>query len=361
MALLAALSVLVAACSNPATPDPPPKPVRIVVRHDGTTRTYRVPVGTTIAQVLAKAKVEPAEGQLRSAGTKAPLGPNGNRAAIRLHGRPATTRTILVRASTLEVVDGSDTTEGTHTERRALAPEGLPKALQYVQFPGVPGREEVVLGDRSDEVVSRRTLTPAVPAHRATGPVLALTFDDGPDPSTTPEILRILEAKGVVATFCQVGTSVDAHPELTRRITDAGHQLCNHTQHHVEGLEAKPAATIESEIAGGKQAIVDGGAEAVPFYRPPGGSLAPVIYDAAAKHHESVLYWSIDPRDWKRPPPGDIVSSVVTQLRPGAIILLHDGGGDRSSTVAALPAIIDFARALGYTFTAPLSNRPQVG
>ena len=114
-------------------------------------------------------------------------------------------------------------------------------------------------------------------------------------------------------------------------------------------------------MGGGRQAIVDATGEPPAFYRPPGGSLGPAIYDVAAEQDEHVLYWSIDPRDWKAPPADAIVATVVDALGPGGIILLHDGGGNRDATLAALPRIIDAARAQGYTFVAPISGRPQVG
>ena len=116
-----------------------------------------------------------------------------------------------------------------------------------------------------------------------------------------------------------------------------------------------------SRAEGGRDAIVDVTGEPPAFYRPPGGSLGPIIYEVAGANDEAVLYWSIDPQDWKKPTAEELVVTVLSQLKPGGIILLHDGGGDREATLAALPAIIDGARAQGYTFVAPISRRPQVG
>lgn len=336
-------------------------PVDVTVVHGARHVTVPVASGRSVADAVALAHVDPHDGQVVSARSHRALGPNGRSVQYQLHGRQVPRTRALRSAATIRVVDGTDTVEATKVVRRALPPGGLPNALQYVQFAGRPGVQEVTVGVRSGEAVTRRTVTPAEPAHRATGKVLSLTFDDGPDPSSTPRILAILKAKKVHATFCQVGTQVEANPKLVAQITNAGHQLCNHTQHHVEGLETKPRGTIDAELAQGRAAITDAAGAAPPFYRPPGGSLAPVIYDAAHQHGEVVLYWSIDPRDWKRPAPADLAAAVVQNLKPGGIILLHDGGGNRESTIAALPAIIDFAHALGYTFTAPISLRSQVG
>jgi peptidoglycan/xylan/chitin deacetylase (PgdA/CDA1 family) len=317
--------------------------------------------GRTVGDALDKAKVTGTEGQVLAATSKAPLGPNGNAATYLIDGAAASRAEVIEAPTTIEVVDGEDSVEPTKTVRRPQAVTGLPNALQYVQFAGRPGVEDATIGTKSGEVVATTTITPAVPAHRATGKVLALTFDDGPHADFTPRILAILEEKGVPATFCAIGTQVEAHPELVQQIVDGGHQMCNHTLDHVEGLEARPHDEVEHEVEGGRDAIVDATGEPPPYYRPPGGSLGPAIYEAAAEHDEAVLYWSIDPRDWKKPSRDELVSAVIDQLVPGGIILLHDGGGDREATVAALPAIIDAARARGYTFVAPISGRPQVG
>lgn len=345
--------------STLALPEPPTIGVQIV--HGEQERAVRTFAGASVGAVLAAADVEPAEGQVRSVVEGEALGPNGHAARIEVDGDPATIEDRAADAATITVVDGDDTTERTETSTRPLAAGGLPDVLQHVHASGRPGTEEVVAGERSGEVVSTRTIEPPVPAHRATGKVLALTFDDGPDPTWTPQVLDILAAEGVTATFCMVGRSVDAHPELVERIAAEGHQLCNHTVNHVVDLGAQPASTIDAEIAGASDRIAAAAGKPPAFYRPPGGTMADSVTQAAAALDERLLYWSVDPRDWKRPPADELLVTVVSQFEPGAIIVLHDGGGDRRSTVEALPGIIEYARALGYTFTPPVSGRPQVG
>ena len=355
---MAVIAAFLAACSSSA---PPPPPIAVTVVHDGDITRVRAPSGSTIGDAVDQAKVEAIEGQELSVKTKEPLGANGNEPTYLVDGAAVNRAEVLSGPTTIEVVDGEDTTETTEVVRREQAVTGLPNALEYVQFAGKPGVEDATVGTKSGETVSATTITPAVPAHRATGKVVALTFDDGPHPDFTPKVLDILKAKKVPATFCAIGTMVQKHPELAKRIVGEGHQLCNHTLDHVEGLESEPRETVVAQMDGGRDAIVDATGEAPAFYRPPGGSLGPVIYEEAADHDEDVLYWSIDPRDWQKPTPDELVLNVISQLKPGGIILLHDGGGNREATIAALPKIIDEARKLGYTFTAPISSRPQVG
>jgi peptidoglycan/xylan/chitin deacetylase (PgdA/CDA1 family) len=329
--------------------------------HDGATTNVRVGSGRTVGDAIDKSGVKGREGQELAVKSKEPIGPNGNEVAYLIDGVEASRAEVIDAATTIEVVDGEDSVEPTKTVRREQAVTGLPNALEYVQHAGKPGVEDATVGTKSGETVSAVTITPAVPAHRSTGKVLALTFDDGPSPTYTPQVLDILDEKGVPATFCMIGSQVEARPELVQEVVDGGHQLCNHTLNHVEGLEDDPRETVEAEMGGGRDAIADAVGDPPSFYRPPGGSLGPVIYEVAEADEEAVLYWSIDPRDWKQPSTDDLVSSVINQLKPGGIILLHDGGGNRDATIAALPSIIDYARALGYTFVAPISGRPQVG
>lgn len=358
--LVTALAVLAAGCASPVSIDPP-EPVAVTVEHGDETSVASVLPGTSVGAVLAQVGLTGVDGQVLSAAKKEPIGPNGDLATIQMGGRSVDAATLVRAASTIEVIDGTDTVEDTERLERPMDPAPLPDALQHVYAPGEPGLEEVVVGVESGEVVSRTTLIPAVDPHQATGKVMALTFDDGPDPTWTPQVLDILKAKGVTATFCTVGTMVEAHPELLQRIVDEGHLLCNHTQNHQVGLDSEPAEIIAAEFDGGAGAIEDAVGTRAPYYRPPGGSLGPAIYEAAAERDEQVLYWSIDPTDWKRPEPLVIALTVISQFEPGGIILLHDGGGNREHTVTALPLIIDFATAQGYTFTAPISRRSQVG
>jgi peptidoglycan-N-acetylglucosamine deacetylase len=186
---------------------------------------------------------------------------------------------------------------------------------------------------------------------------VALTFDDGPGP-WTPAVLDVLQQAQVKATFFVVGTSVAADPEMLRRVLADGHALGNHTWSH----KIPSAATgwnrtaLAGEIERTSQVILNSVGRKPCLFRPPGGVVkgADKVSRAAGL---SVILWSVDTRDWADRPAGAEDFAKVIRKRAAAglaeehpVILLHDGGGDRAATVAALPGIIEDYRAHGYRF-----------
>ncbi|MFJ1702427.1 polysaccharide deacetylase family protein [Kitasatospora sp. NPDC088346] len=200
---------------------------------------------------------------------------------------------------------------------------------------------------------------PAVALVRSTatgGRSVALTFDDGPGPATGP-ILDLLAQYHVRATFCMVGTNAAANPALVRRIVAEGHRLCDHTVHHPQPLHALSHDRQVQEITAAKDMILDaaGAGTPVTWFRAPGGDFTAENEQIAARAGMRSLSWSVDPRDWSRPGTAAIVSAVQRGLRPGGVVLMHDGGGDRSQTVAALRLLLPWLTAQGYCFDLPAS------
>jgi peptidoglycan/xylan/chitin deacetylase (PgdA/CDA1 family) len=197
----------------------------------------------------------------------------------------------------------------------------------------------------SDPGTPPRPLIVSVAAGR-----VALTVDDGPDPRWTPELLDLLRARGVHATFCVVGEQVRAHPDLVRRIVAEGHTLCDHTETHDKHLPRRSRATIEREVRSAYDDIVavSGGVRPA-LFRAPGGNWSPAVIAEAAKLGMRPLDWSVDPRDWSRPGTAAI-AAVVSAAPSGSIVLVHDGGGDRSQTIAALRTAIPALQARGLQF-----------
>ena len=188
---------------------------------------------------------------------------------------------------------------------------------------------------------------------------VALTFDDGPDPRWTPQVLAVLQRHGAVATFCMVEHNAAAHPALVKQVVDAGMRLCDHSRTHDEQLPDRAPEKIEDEVvaAGTDLSTVAGGAP-VEWYRAPGGNWSPEIAELSADHGMQPLGWNVDPRDWERPGADAIVAAVQREMHEqapdGAIILLHDGGGARDGTVAALEQLIPWLAAQGYQFGFPV-------
>jgi peptidoglycan-N-acetylglucosamine deacetylase len=178
---------------------------------------------------------------------------------------------------------------------------------------------------------------------------VVLTFDDGPDPAYTPLILDVLAKYDAKATFFEVGRSVAKHPALTKRIHDAGHSVQNHTWTHAD-LRHVSAASFRQQVASTDQAIRAHTGSTPKCLRPPYGGVNPTVRQRATALGKDLVVWDIDSRDWTKPGTAAIVKRVVGGVRSGSVILMHDGGGNRSQTVAALPTILKALKAQGYGF-----------
>ena len=174
--------------------------------------------------------------------------------------------------------------------------------------------------------------------------VFALTFDDGPDPTWTPQVLKILKEKKAPATFFMVGKMVRAWAPTGKLVVAAGHPIGGHTWTHPMKTKS-PAMEIERTNAMLKEKL-----GVVPtLFRPPYGMLKNGLAREASKRSEDVILWSADTNDWnKHTSSAQIKARVLNNLTPGGIALMHDGGGNRARTVAALPGIIDGIRNRGY-------------
>lgn len=174
---------------------------------------------------------------------------------------------------------------------------------------------------------------------------VALTFDDGPEESYTPDILKLLSEHRAHATFFVIGDHAQAFPGLLRQIRLLGNEIGNHTQSHGPG---KLVTRQEIEACDTRVRQATGFA---PLYlRPPGGHMSERIFELARASHHIVVMWNVDARDWARPGAAHIASSVIRKVRPGDIVIFHDGGGKRAQTVAALEVILARLSADGYRF-----------
>ena len=166
------------------------------------------------------------------------------------------------------------------------------------------------------------------------GKVVSLTFDDGPS-RYTGQVLDVLDRYHVKATFCQIGQQVGSFPAVETRIGADGHTLCNHTWTHDEALPAKSVAVIDAQISRTQTAIRTATGSTPRYYRAPGGDFGttPKLPGQLARFHTIPLAWAVDSVDWRKPGVAAIVKNVVSAVTPGAIIVMHDGGGDRTQTL----------------------------
>ena len=181
------------------------------------------------------------------------------------------------------------------------------------------------------------TVRPAVQPVGQPGDVVYLTFDDGPHPVYTPQVLDVLARHGARATFFVTGSQAEAHPDLIRRIAAEGHTLGNHTWNH-EDLAGLSRASFDETISRTQAVLAD---LAAPCLRPPYGSVDALTREWASSHGLSVMMWDASPKDWLRPPAAEIADYIVQWARPGVVMLLHDGGGDRSRTVQGLDMALE--------------------
>jgi peptidoglycan-N-acetylglucosamine deacetylase len=175
---------------------------------------------------------------------------------------------------------------------------------------------------------------------------VALTFDDGPGPYTAP-ILRVLRRLHAVATFFVIGRSARAYPHLVAEEVNAGCEVGDHTETHPPLAELTVDAQ-RAQITEAAQAIHAAGAPSPVLFRPPYGSFDNTTLEILHAARMLMVLWSADTEDYTRPGASRIRYAGISGGQPGAIILLHDGGGDRSETVAALPRIIERLRQRGF-------------
>ena len=197
-------------------------------------------------------------------------------------------------------------------------------------------------------------------AEDAVDPVVALTFDDGPNPPWTWRILDTLATYDVPATFFCIGLHASGHPELLARMTEAGHRVANHTWSH-PFLPDLSLGELDAQLDRTDEVIERvTGLRRPRLFRPPYGSGTPEIFSALGRYDDAmVVMWDVDTNDWAMPGSHAITASVLERATPGSIVLMHDGGGDRTQTADALPAVIEGLLERGFRF-ARIDDLPHV-
>jgi peptidoglycan/xylan/chitin deacetylase (PgdA/CDA1 family) len=179
------------------------------------------------------------------------------------------------------------------------------------------------------------------------GPYIAMTFDDGPSPQTTPRLLDILKQRNIKVTFFMIGQNAERNPDLVRRILAEGHEIGNHSWTHPQ-LSKLSDERVTQEITKTQETIKNESGFTPTLLRPPYGAIT--ARQRAWIENQfglNIILWSVDPFDWKRPGPSVITQRILSGARPGAIILSHD---IHKQTVDAMPATLDALLAKGYKF-----------
>ena len=192
------------------------------------------------------------------------------------------------------------------------------------------------------------TTTADAPAATSAGPggVVYLTFDDGPHPTYTPQVLDILARRGARSTFFVLGSLAEARPELVARIVAEGHTVANHAWNH-ENLAGLLRSSFDDTIGRTQAVLAD---RATPCLRPPYGSIDAFTREWAASAGLDLVLWTVDTNDWRRPGAQVIADRIVRGATDEAIVLMHDGGGNRTQTVEGLELALDRLSGRGLRF-----------
>jgi peptidoglycan/xylan/chitin deacetylase (PgdA/CDA1 family) len=178
--------------------------------------------------------------------------------------------------------------------------------------------------------------------------LVALTFDDGPHPEHTAQVIQILKEAGGTANFFWVGEMVEKYPDTARMVAAAGFEIGSHSYTH-PNLTKKDEATVIREIGGTQDLIEQTIGKRPHLFRPPGGSVNARVREVCRQQELAICMWSVDPRDWEpKATPDSIRRKIGEQIQPGAIVCMHD---TKARTIEALPGILADLKEKGYTLT----------
>jgi cellulose synthase/poly-beta-1,6-N-acetylglucosamine synthase-like glycosyltransferase/peptidoglycan/xylan/chitin deacetylase (PgdA/CDA1 family) len=291
--------------------------------------------------------------RIRRRGAKAPGGPRRRRLPMRL----LLPSLVLAALMAMLMLRGYVHSEilADHRVRPEVAADRVP--------------DEILDGGPVIDTRGGRTESLSLPDRR-----LVLTFDDGPDPTWTPKVLDVLKKYDAHAVFFVTGTMASRHPDLVRRMVEEGHEIGLHTFNHPD-LSHQTKRRIDWELSQSQLALSGAAGIRTSLFRPPYSSHAgamdnnswPVTQYIGARGYITVLT-DTDSEDWRRPGAAEIVRRVTPKDDEGAIVLMHDSGGDRSQTVEALDTFLPDMQAKGYAFAnltealdAPSAHTPVAG
>jgi peptidoglycan/xylan/chitin deacetylase (PgdA/CDA1 family) len=338
-----AVTALVLVGCAPAKPLSLP-PISLTI--DGVARS--VEPGTTVGGLVRDLHLHARAGRLLSV-TGAILEPRLDPGEILLNGAPGERTTPLLYGDEVAVVDGTDVTEDTKRVTRML--HGLHPAVPQRTLATYPLKQIDTVGRVSGEILTTE-FRPIGPG-KVPGQV-ALTFDDGPWPVQTVQVLKTLRRFHAKATFFMVGSLVERYPRVAQAVVRAGMPIGDHSWSHPldPPFAELPPNRLASEVLDTADELRRIGVQPY-LFRPPGGSYDDDVLREVRQAGMRTVTWDVDPSDYldstrRR----ELATYVLRHVRPGSIVLMHDGGGDQSATIGALPLIIKGIRKMGLNLVA---------
>lgn len=312
--------------------------------------------GTTVRDLIAQGGVRAFPGDLHDVRGGLIMPRAGGVQFVEVDGSAASSDTVIGFGSVVESSRGLDIVELTEAVTIETTPPVLVRGhgpVETIELGAQPGLARVVRGRVSHIELGRQVIVRAAPMTVRREPAwteprrVALTFDDGPWPGQTELFLAALEDAGARGTFFMVGYLTRRYPDLARTVADAGMEIGAHSQSH-KLLGHASRRTIRSEISRGITSVQKVTGKRPVFYRPAGGSVSKFVYKEAKRLKVRVVMWTIDPRDWQKPDADVIARRILDRIRPGSVVLMHDGGGDRTRTLEALKIVLRGLAARGY-------------
>lgn len=331
-----------------------------------------VPANATLQSLVDDGHAAPAPGDLIAVdGSVAERG-GGNALSATINGDATDDpHARVVRDAVITIDDGADVTEEYEetTSRLPFSASSMQATLDayykgsvHLYSTGVDGTQAVRTGKVSGKSVTTVIEQPVNSGFTAYTPdtggdkVIALTFDDGPWPESSRQILDILNENDAHATFFVIGNQCKDNATVLRQIADAGNQVATHSYDHAEGsgqgvnMTLMPANEQIAEITKGFDAIEDVlGYQVSRVMRAPGGNYYGPMVETLSSQVKAEIGWDVDTLDWSRPGVDAIVQRILS-VQPGQIVLMHDGGGERNQTVEALRIALPQLREQGYRF-----------
>jgi peptidoglycan/xylan/chitin deacetylase (PgdA/CDA1 family) len=328
------------------------RPVRLTV--DG--RTQYLPSGMTVEGLRGAGVFASPAGRLLAVDGSVVASQGGEPPSVARNGRPAAPSQRLFPGDVVTSEPGAD-----RRESLVVTDVPIPFGTRYsgsgplteTKRVGSFGLRRVTRGAVSSiEVTStvlRKPTHAVVVRTRPKGRVVALTFDDGPWRGSTERILSILKEENVKATFFMAGKQASKVPSLARQVAREGHSIGAHGYSHRRFTELSEGK-VRVEVRAARRALLRVTGRDSRLIRPPYGAMDAQAWAVLRDMDMRPVLWDVDSRDWTKPGPRKIELNVLRNVRPGSVVLMHDGGGDRRQTIRILPRIIHALKRDGYTF-----------